>query len=82
VRERVVGTWIDDEMIGSRVRSKLLARPGIRAGEIDSSSSQGIVTLIGRVGSTAIRDEAERIARSTPGVKGVRNHLLVGRTRS
>ncbi|OYV96031.1 MAG: hypothetical protein B7Z68_06185, partial [Acidobacteria bacterium 21-70-11] len=50
----------------------------IKAGDIDVSSSQGVVTLIGRVSSERIKREAGRIARDTDGVKGVHNELLVG----
>ncbi|HVS62901.1 MAG TPA: BON domain-containing protein [Thermoanaerobaculia bacterium] len=41
-------------------------------------SSQGVVTLIGRVGSAAIKADAERVARATKGVHDVHNELLVG----
>jgi len=57
---------------------KLIANSEIKAGDIDVSSSQGVVTLIGRVSSEAIKNEAGRIAAGTMGVKGVHNELLVG----
>ena len=78
VGERTVGSWIDDVTISSKVKSKLIATAGIKAGDIDVGSSQGVVTLIGRVSSQAIKSEAERIARGTSGVKDVKNELLVG----
>lgn len=78
VGERTVGSWIDDVMISSKVKSKLIVNSEIRAGDIDVSSSQGVVTLIGRVRSQVIKSDAERIARNTPGVKDVSNELLVG----
>ncbi|HTW89155.1 MAG TPA: BON domain-containing protein [Candidatus Binataceae bacterium] len=37
----------------------------------------GIVTLRGRVASNAISERAEKVARDTTGVKGVRNDLRV-----
>jgi hyperosmotically inducible protein len=79
VGERTVGSEIDDVMISSKVKVKLIANTDIKAGDIDVSCSQGMVTLIGRVSSEAIKNEAERIARDTNGVKGVHNELLVGR---
>jgi len=79
VGERTVGSWVDDVMISSKVKAKLIANSEIKSGDIDVSSSQGVVTLIGRVSSEAIKNEAERIARGTSGVKGVHNELLVGR---
>jgi hyperosmotically inducible protein len=78
VGERTVGSWIDDVMISSKVKSKLIATSDIKAGDIDVSSSQGVVTLIGRVSSEKIKNEAESIARGTSGVKAVHNELLVG----
>jgi hyperosmotically inducible protein len=81
VGERTVGSWIDDVMISSKVKSKLIANSEIRAGNIDVSSSQGVVTLIGRVRSQTIKSDAERIARGTKGVTDVNNELLVGKIR-
>ena len=81
VGERTVGSWIDDVMISSKVKSKLIANTEIKAGDIDVGSSQGVVTLIGRVSSETIKRDAERIARGTSGVKDVNNELLVGKVR-
>jgi hyperosmotically inducible protein len=82
VGERTVGSWVDDVMISSKVKSKLIASSEIKAGDIDVSSSQGVVTLIGRVGSQTIKTEAERIARGVKGVNDVNNELLVGKIRT
>ncbi len=79
VGERTVGSWVDDVMISSKVKSKLIADSQIRAGDIDVSSSQGVVTLIGRVSSQMIKNDAEHIALATKGVKSVSNELLVGK---
>ena len=81
VGERTVGDWVDDVMISSKVKSQLIANSGIESGDIDVSSSQGVVTLIGRVGTSAIRADAERIARDTKGVTDVTNELVVGTLR-
>ena len=81
VGERTVGSWVDDVMISSKVKSKLIANSEIEAGDIDVSSSQGVVTLIGRVSSKTIKSDSERIARGTSGVKDVNNELLVGKVR-
>ena len=78
VGERTVGSRIDDVLISSKVQVKLIANSDIKAGDIDVSSSQGVVTLIGRVSSEAIKNEAGRVARNTEGVKDVHNELLVG----
>ena len=80
VGEMTVGSWVDDVMISSKVKSQLVANTLIRAGDIDVSSSQGVVTLIGRVSSQTIKTDAERIATGTKGVSGVNNELLVGKS--
>jgi hyperosmotically inducible periplasmic protein len=79
VGERTVGSWVDDVMIRSKVKSKLFANSEIKARDIDVGSSQGVVTLIGRVSSQLIKNDAERIARGTKGVTDVNNELLVGK---
>jgi hyperosmotically inducible protein len=81
VGERTVGSWVDDVMISSQVKAKLIANTEIKARDIDVSSSQGVVTLIGRVGSSLIKSDAERIARGTKGVRDVSNELTVGTRR-
>ncbi len=81
VGERTVGSWLDDVVISAKVKAKLIANSEIKAGDIDVSSSQGVVTLIGRVSSGTIKGTAERIARGTKGVKDVTNDLLVGEMR-
>lgn len=82
VGEKTVGGWIDDVMISSKVKSKLIANSEIQSRNIDVSSSQGVVTLIGRVKSQLVKSDAERIARGTQGVKDVNNELIVGRVKS
>jgi hyperosmotically inducible protein len=81
VGERTIGSWVDDVMISSKVKSKLIANSEVKAGDIDVSSSQGVVTLIGRVSSENIKSVAERTARDTAGVKSVNNELTVGKTK-
>lgn len=82
VGERTLGSWIDDVTISSKVKSKLIGNSEIKAGDIDVSSSQSVVTLIGRVRTEQIKSDAERIARGTKGVKDVNNELIVGKVRS
>lgn len=78
VGEMTVGSWVDDVMISSKVKSRLIADDDVRAADIDVSSSQGVVTLIGRVASQANKRAAERIALDTKGVNSVNNELEVG----
>ena len=82
VGERTVGDWVDDTVISSRLKAKLIADTDVRASDIDVSSSQGVVTLIGRVRTSAMKQDAERIARGIEGVTDVHNELVVGRASS
>jgi hyperosmotically inducible protein len=77
--ERTVGSWVDDVMISSRVKTSLITDMSVKASDIDVSSSQGVVTLIGRVRSDAMKQDAERLARGINGVTDVHNELVVGR---
>ncbi len=77
--ERTIGSWVDDVMISTRVKSMLIADIEVKASDIDVSSSQGVVTLIGRVRSDAMKQDAERLARGINGVTDVHNELVVGK---
>ena len=81
VGERTVGNWVDDSVISTKVKAKLIANSEVKAGDIDVGCSQGIVTMIGRVRSEKMKSLAERIARDTKGVKDVNNELTVGGAR-
>ena len=82
VGERTVGDWVDDTLISSHLKAKLIADIEVRASDIDVSSSQGVVTLMGRVRTSAMKQDAERIARGIKGVTDVHNELVVGRMSS
>ncbi len=68
----------DDGVIKVNIQFGLLQRAGVKSGDIDVGSSQGVVTLIGRVSSESIKRTAECIAYETNGVTAVHNKLLVG----
>lgn len=46
--------------------------------DVDVDTKDGVVTLRGKVSTEDARQEAEKLARATEGVKGVRNELVVG----
>ena len=72
------GQMADDGTITAKVKAKLAASAEINPFNIDVATSQGVVSLVGRVKTAAQKAEAERIARETEGVRGVRNLLEVG----
>jgi len=57
------------------VKNKLAADPTTSAAKIDVDTSNGVVTLSGKVPTTAEKSEAERIARNTQGVRQVVNNI-------
>jgi hyperosmotically inducible protein len=72
------GRMLDDAAVTARVKAKLTASAELNPFVVEVSTAQGVVSLMGRVRTPADRDEAERIARATSGVTGVRNLLAVG----
>ena len=70
-----------DATITSAVKNKLAADPTTSAAKIDVDTSNGVVTLNGKVPTTAEKSEAERLARN-PGVTQVVNNISVERGES
>lgn len=66
-----------DPTIVERVLLALQHDPRTRAADIGVESALGIVTLTGRVPSTATRDAAQEIARRQDGVRAVKDHLTI-----
>jgi hyperosmotically inducible periplasmic protein len=64
-----------DTTITTAVKNKLAADPTTSAVKIDVDTSNGVVTLSGKVPTAAEKSEAERIARNTQGVRQVVNNI-------
>lgn len=75
--ERTAGETIDDQLIVSKVKTKLLSDPEVSGLNINVDSYEGVVTLRGRVDSDREASEAIRLARDTTGVRAVRSELTV-----
>lgn len=73
-----VGQQVDDATLTSKVKAKLTADPEVNPFNIDVDTEDGIVTLRGRVEDPEAKTQAERLARDTSGVRGVRNQIRVG----
>lgn len=72
-----IGSSINDAWIHTKISSKLIADKDTPARKINVDVVDGVVTLRGRVDSVAAKQDAERIAKETDGVKRVRNMLTV-----
>ena len=72
-----IGNSINDAWIHTKITSKLISDKDTPARKINIDVVDGIVTLRGEVNTTIAKDEADRIAKDTDGVKRVRNLLKV-----
>ena len=68
---------MDDSGVSTRVRTALLNDPQVAATNITVTSTNGVVTLSGRVRTPAEADRAVAVARQTTGVADVRSELAV-----
>ena len=68
----------DDSGVSTRVRTALLNDPQVAATNITVTSTNGVVTLGGRVRTPAEAERAVAVARQTSGVADVRSELAVG----
>lgn len=72
-----LGKAIDDVWIHTKITSKLIGNSDTPARKINVDVVDGVVTLRGEVNASTAKEEAERLAKSTDGVKRVRNLLKV-----
>jgi osmotically-inducible protein OsmY len=80
-RNETVGTGIDDAWIHSKIVAKLITNRETPERKINVDVTNNVVTLRGTVDTLAAKEEAERIAKETDGVKTVRNQLKVAVSR-
>ncbi len=67
-----------DASLTAAVKAKLIADPEVKALKVDVSTTDGVVTLSGRVDTATERATAGRVAAGTAGVQRVVNALQVG----
>jgi osmotically-inducible protein OsmY len=75
-----VGNSIDDAWIHSKIVTKLIADKDTPEHKINVDVNNNVVTLRGWVSNAEQKQEAERIAAQTEGVKRVNNQLKIGRS--
>jgi len=82
-RERAIsagdtlGKSIDDAWIHTKITTKLIGNSETPARKINVDVVDGVVTLRGVVETATAKEEAERVTKTTDGVKRVRNLLKV-----
>ena len=77
IGDRTTARNLADRWLVTKVKSKLVADPEVSAFDIDVDAIDGQVILSGVVPEAGTRQEAERIAKATDGVKSVRNEIRV-----
>lgn len=71
------GATIADAAITAKVKSALIAEPGLKSTGIDVVTEKGVVSLFGTTASDASRDRATQLAAAVEGVKAVENNLAI-----
>jgi hyperosmotically inducible protein len=77
-RGETVGASLDDAWIHTKIIAKLIGNTETPQRKINVDVNNGVVTLRGMVDTAEEKAEAERVAKSTEGVKRVNNQLKVG----
>jgi len=67
----------ENKALASKVKSALGGDPALKFLAIDAVASDGAVTLYGTANTRALREKAARVASSVPGVKSVKNELVI-----
>jgi hyperosmotically inducible protein len=76
-KSAATGEALGDAALTAKVKSALIAEPGLNSLTIDVDASGGVVTLRGTADTPANRDRAAQLASSVEGVKSVKNDLVV-----
>jgi hyperosmotically inducible protein len=76
-KSAATGEALGDAALTAKVKSALIAEPGLNSLTIDVDVSGGIVTLRGTADTPANRDKAAQLASNVDGVKSVNNDLVV-----
>jgi len=71
------GQYVDDSAITTKVKSAILAEPGLKVAEINVETFKGVVQLSGFVSSSDDIKSAVRVANAVSGVKSVKNDMHV-----
>lgn len=67
----------EDKALAARVKTALGTDSSLKMLAIDAGAANGIVTLWGTADTRAHRDKAAKVASEVPGVKSVKNELVI-----
>lgn len=77
IGKKTIGQSLDDKLIGTKIKARLIREKNIRSLNIDVDVNRGVVTLTGVVDNPGQKDRALRIARTTLGAVKVIDNLVV-----
>lgn len=75
VGRKTMGQSLDDKLLVSKIKTKLIKEPGIPGMNIDVDVQKGVVTLSGIVSSAMVKETVIRIARETKGTVRVVDNI-------
>ena len=75
--ERSMGQQVDDGIITTKVKSRLIADSMVKGFKIDVDTLEGEVTLTGIVGTEVEAERAIELARGVKGVLKVKNNIKI-----
>jgi osmotically-inducible protein OsmY len=75
--QQTVGAYIDDATITTRVKARFAENKAVSAMSLNVETLNGTVQLSGFAKSNEEKATAESLAKSTSGVKAVRNDIVV-----
>ena len=73
------GEYLDDTTITTRVKARYAQDPEVAATRISVETLQGVVQLSGFAASMDEKSKAVELARDVPGVRAVRDDIIVRR---
>lgn len=71
------GEYIEDSALTTKVKAALLAEKNLKSLSISVESTEGVITLSGKVASSAQVDQAVDVTKHVKGVKDVHNALTL-----
>jgi hyperosmotically inducible protein len=71
------GAHVDDAALTTKVKTAVLAEPGLKSTQINVDTKDAVVTLSGTVDNPEMKSRAVQIAQGVQGVKSVNDNLSV-----
>jgi len=67
----------ENKVLATKIKAALGADPALKILAIDAAVADGAVTLYGTANNRALREKAAKVVSGVPGVKSVKNELVI-----